>query len=174
VRQSLDLLAARGLTYAPVGATRDGLPPADALPPDAGRQQRTRVVGRGGATYERAADAVLSWQVQRRAGLRVEAAHDVATVRGDVLLRLGPAWTGRLALAIPCRVVWVERQPRRAGFAYGTLPGHPEHGEEAFVVEHGDDDLVRFTIRAYSWQAWRLARLAAPAARLAQRVATER
>lgn len=171
MRQTLELLAQRSLTYAPVGVTRDGSRPGGVLPDGADRQRRTRIVGSGAASFERAADAVLSWEVQRRASLRVSAEHSVATVGGDVLLHLG---VGRLALAIPCRVVWVVREEREAGFAYGTLPGHPERGEEAFVVTRDDDDLVRFTVSAYSWPAWPLVRLAAPVARTVQRVATDR
>jgi len=32
-------------------------------------------------------------------------------------------------------VVVVIDEPSRRGFAYGTLPGHPLHGEERFTVE---------------------------------------
>jgi uncharacterized protein (UPF0548 family) len=41
----------------------------------------------------------------------------------DVLAHLGP-------IRVPCRVVYVLDEPERRGFAYGTLPGHPESGEE--------------------------------------------
>ena len=43
---------------------------------------------------------------------------------------------------VPARVVYVIDEPLRKGFAYGTLPGHPETGEEAFIVEYRDDDSV--------------------------------
>ena len=36
-------------------------------------------------------------------------------------------------LQAPCRVVYVIDEPDIRGFAYGTLPGHPESGEERFV-----------------------------------------
>jgi uncharacterized protein (UPF0548 family) len=39
-------------------------------------------------------------------------------------------------------------EPGRRGFAYGTLPGRPETGEEAFVVEKTNDD-VYLVIRAF-------------------------
>jgi uncharacterized protein DUF1990 len=49
-------------------------------------------------------------------------------------LGLGPA-----SIRIPCRVAYVIREPLLRGFAYGTLPGHPEAGEERFALEqHGD------------------------------------
>jgi uncharacterized protein (UPF0548 family) len=66
---------------------------------------------------------------------------------GVVLLRLG---VGRLAIAAPCRVVYVASQARCRGFAYGRLPGHQVCGEEAFILEEHDDGLVVFTITAFS------------------------
>ena len=46
-----------------------------------------------------------------------------------VLVRmLGTWWTS------PCRVVYVVDEPDRYGFAYGTLEGHVERGEELFLM----------------------------------------
>ncbi|MFF4764469.1 DUF1990 family protein [Streptomyces sp. NPDC001292] len=46
------------------------------------------------------------------------------------------------------------------GFAYGTLPGHPVCGEEAFVVHRSPDGTVALTIRSLTRAAphgpWRL------------------
>ena len=47
---------------------------------------------------------------------------------------------GPFRINAPCEVVWVRRPvpgdgPQSAGFGYGTLPGHPVRGEEAFEVE---------------------------------------
>ena len=64
----------------------------------------------------------------------------------------------------------VVNEPRRAGFAYGTLPGHPESGEESFVVEHLADDRVVLCIRAFSRPASWLFRIGYPAVLLMQRV----
>ena len=55
-----------------------------------------------------------------------------------------------LGIKFPVRVIYVVDEPRRRGFAYGTLPGHPEDGEEAWVIEHRDDDSVWITVRAFS------------------------
>jgi hypothetical protein len=54
----------------------------------------------------------------------------------------------------PCRVVYVIDEPRRRGFAYGTLPGHPESGEEAFVLEQRDDGTIASNIIAFSRPAF--------------------
>ena len=155
----------RRLTYAEIGAT-EGL-----LPPGYAHLDRRRVVGRGRAAFERAAEEVMTYGVQRGAGLRVRAARPRASTGDDVTVLLGP---GRWAVEAPCRVVATLDTPTRRGFAYGTLEGHPESGEERFVVEHHDDDAVTLAIRAFSRPAWRSARLAGPAGRLVQRVVTER
>ena len=47
----------------------------------------------------------------------------------ESLVHLGP-------VTAPCRVVYVVDEPDRRGFAYGTLTGHPESGEELFTVRH--------------------------------------
>ncbi len=65
---------------------------------------------------------------------------------GDTALLRWGIWPFR----IPARVVYVVDEPNRRGFAYGSLPGHPERGEEAFVVERHDDESVWLVIRAFS------------------------
>ncbi|GAA4732513.1 hypothetical protein GCM10023350_14890 [Nocardioides endophyticus] len=79
--------------------------------------------------------------VQRLAGARgswalVAASGPVADTDTVVDMRFG---LGPLALRIPCRVVYVVDEPERAGFAYGTLPGHPETGEELFLLSRLGD-----------------------------------
>lgn len=81
---------------------------------------------------------------------------------------------GPFRVTAPCRVVYVIDESDRRGFAYGTLPGHPEAGEEAFIVERTDDGSVWLTIRAVSrpssWAWW----FAYPMLRLAQTLYTRR
>jgi uncharacterized protein (UPF0548 family) len=57
----------------------------------------------------------------------------------------------------------------RFGFAYGTLPGHVECGEEIFMVERTGDGTVRYVIQAFSKPRFWMARLAYPVARAHQR-----
>src|SRR3712207_7231330 len=56
------------------------------------------------------------------------------------------------------RVVYTVEEPDRAGFAYGTLPGHPERGEELFLLDRAPDGQLRLTISAFSRPATWLAR----------------
>lgn len=77
-----------------------------------------------------------------------------------------------LALAAPCRIVGVLDEPDRWGFAYATLPGHPEQGEESFVVSIATEGMVKFTIAAFSRPGERITRLAGPVGRAMQKAGT--
>jgi uncharacterized protein (UPF0548 family) len=160
-----DRLAKAELTYREVGAT------AGDLPAGYHRLARSVPVGHGRQVFTRAGDAVYEWQVQLGAGLRVFASARTAVPGTVVILGLG---IGSLRLRAPCRVVYVVDEPRRRGFAYGTLAGHPESGEEAFMVEHHDDDTVSFTVTAFSRPATRLAKIAGPVGAVVQRQVTAR
>ena len=126
------------LTYAEVGATRN-------VPLPAGYDHlhyRTHI-GTGVGVFSRAADAVLTFRMHRAAGLTVRA--DAERAAPGVRLPIG---LGRLG--VPCEVVYAIEEPSRAGFGYGTLPGHVERGEEAFLVEHDAQDRVWFRMVAFS------------------------
>lgn len=153
------------LTYPEAGAT------ADVAPPGYHRSGYARVVGQGRADFERGSAALYRWEVHRRAGLRI--GRDTAAVAPgvDVRMRLG---VGPLALSIPCRVVYVVDEPDRRGFAYGTLPGHPEIGEESFRFDLDDDGRVTFTMTAFSRPGRWYSRAAGPLGRLVQRLALRR
>jgi uncharacterized protein (UPF0548 family) len=151
------------LTYAPVGATSGDLPPGY------GHTRRRVRIGTGADAFGRAADAVLTWEMHRRSGL-VVAAEGPAVEGRTVVLGLGMG----LMLLIACRVVYVVDEPARRGFAYGTLPDHPEQGEEAFVVTQDDDGLVWFDIKAFSRPGALLVRWAGPVGRAIQSVAMTR
>src|SRR5260370_20240440 len=94
------------------------------------------------------------------------AASSAAEEPGSVVL-LG-AGAGPVRVRAPCRVISVTAEPARRGFAYGTLPGHPESGEEAFIIGRHDDGTVTFTITAFSRPATPLARIAGPFRRAIQ------
>lgn len=79
-----------------------------------------------------------------------------------------------LGIKFPVRVIYVVNEPKRRGFAYGTLPGHPEDGEECWMVEQRDDGSVWITIRAFSRPATRWWWAVYPALRVAQAYYTER
>lgn len=128
------------LTYPDVGATREG-----PLPP--GWRHVRRRVRLPAGSFAAAGQAVLGWRLHRAAGIRMDADAPRAAPGVRVVSRLG---VGPLRLAAPCAVVWAADDDRRAGFGYGTLPGHPARGEEAFVVTRDDSGAVWFEVRAFS------------------------
>ena len=160
------------LTYRHVGSTRreDLLrhPPAGFRP-----IERTVTLGRGAALFERAGAEAVTFGIQRRSGLHPVSAPGLADGReplrkGDLgILRLG-------LLRLPLEVVDVVDEPRRRGFAYGTRRGHPESGEELFLVEHRRDDSVVLVIRAFSRPAHPLLWLGYPLLRALQELYTRR
>jgi uncharacterized protein (UPF0548 family) len=159
-------LADAPLTYAEVGATREG-----PLPDGYDHVDRREVVGSGRGAFDRAAAAVFRWSAQRGAGLRVQAGGPASTPGTVVLMTAG---LRRFGLDVPCRVVWVVDEPDRRGFGYGTLPGHPESGEESFVVSLRPDGDVVYGLRAFSRPATRLARLGGPVSTRVQSLALDR
>jgi uncharacterized protein (UPF0548 family) len=129
-----------------------------------------QVLGRGRALFEHASAALLRWRGFEIPWLELHgAATPVAqgVVVATLVHTLG-VWTLN-----PCRVVYViggPNDPDRVGFAYGTIAGHAERGEERFLVEHDrTSDEVRFEILAFSRPGHPLVRVGAWHARALQR-----
>jgi uncharacterized protein (UPF0548 family) len=162
LRALLHHYAGEAVTYDEVGATRD-----EALP--TGYTDDWYRVDLGLGVFHRAVDGLRAWQAHVGAGVTVYPADAPLQVNTDVIVaaRVGPAY----ALA-PCRVVYVIDEPDRFGFGYGTLPGHPERGEEAFIIDRDDEEHATFSIIAFSKPAAFLARLGKPVARSVQRRTT--
>lgn len=114
-------LATVPLSYAEAGAT------AGPLPAGYHHIQREHPIGAGRAVFDEAATKLMSWELQRSAGVLVDASEPTARPGALVAVGVGP-------LNGACRVVYVVNEPNRCGFAYGTLQGHPEVGEEYFGV----------------------------------------
>ena len=143
-------LAGQTLTYSAIGATAS----RNETPHGFRYLERTARIGSGEERWQFACREVMTWALQRRSGFRVEP---------ESLTTADAAWLvipviGSWAIRSPVRVVYTVDEPARRGFAYGTLPGHPESGEEAFLVERHADDSVWVTIRAFSrpsrWYWW--------------------
>ncbi|TDC65555.1 DUF1990 domain-containing protein [Micromonospora sp. KC207] len=162
---SLDELPGRDFTYSNPGT--------------AGREPRrgyrhislVEAIGLGDVSFNKASEALLGLEMHRRAGLAVSSSAIPVSVGANVLLEL-PV-TG-FHIQAPCRIVYVINDRHANGFAYGTLSGHPESGEEEFVVTRDLDNRVWFSIRAFSRPSSRLLRLAEPLSHLAQRAMTLR
>jgi uncharacterized protein (UPF0548 family) len=153
------------LTYSPVGVTAGEDSPAGFR-----RGRYERRLGTGDAVFEAAKQAIRDWQIHRGSGLIVSATGPPAA--GDVVAVAAPLPLG--FVEVVCRVVSVTDAPDRFGFAYGTLPVHPERGEESLVGERQPNGDERFVIDVVSRSQHPLSRLAPPITRLLQRRATQR
>ena len=167
---TLDELLARAavasLTYDHVGSTL-------ASTAVHGRTIRTEQLdlGAGPAAFDAAVAGLGAWVCHGGLGATVHPADAPLEVGTSLLVVLH---VGPVSIAVSDRIVAVVDEPRRFGFAYGTLEGHQERGEESFVVEHLDDDRVVATIGLDARPATAAARLAAPAIGLFQRFAVRR
>jgi uncharacterized protein (UPF0548 family) len=133
--------------------------------------RRSEMIGRGSSSFSNATDAMMSWEMHRRAGLHVTTSATRAAPGVVAGMRLG---IGGFGIRVPCRVVYEVADERRIGFAYGTLPGHPESGEEAFVIEFLSDERVELQITAFSRPARWFTRISGPVATRAQALMTDR
>jgi uncharacterized protein (UPF0548 family) len=164
VERLVQSLAGVEPTYGDVGATLAGRQPEGFH-----HDRYETVLGVGPEVFERAVTGLRTWQAHRLPGLRILPDHQEIRTGMTIIVTLG---TPILALAAPCRIVSVIEGQVRWGFAYGTLPGHPEQGEEAFIVSISADQTVRFEIEAFSRSDDPLVRLSGPIGRGIQRGGT--
>jgi uncharacterized protein (UPF0548 family) len=161
VRRHLDRQRGLPFSYDAVGTTR-----TDRAPAGFDRDHNRERLGAGAAAFAAACDAIRGWRMfpaplawAEPPGVPIAAGEVVAAVAHAV----GLWWLNA------ARIVYVIDEPRRFGFAYGTLPGHVERGEERFSVEWLADDTVWYDLLAFSRPHYWGARLARPVARLLQR-----
>ncbi|HET9649913.1 MAG TPA: DUF1990 domain-containing protein [Microlunatus sp.] len=158
-------LRATPFSYPEVGATRGDLP-AGYTP-----LRREVHIGAGQEFFDLARTALFGWHVHRAAGPKVVSSSLLVADDTVAVVRIG---VGPLALKAPVKIVYVVDEPGRAGFAYGTLPGHPEQGEESFMISMDEAGRVRFDIVAFSKPATRLAQTSGSLGRAMQNRVTER
>ncbi len=156
--------AALDFSYSAVGATA-------ATPPAGYVVDRTRMVlGAGESVFESAKAALKRWQ-QFRLGWVEAWSTDTPLEVGQVVAIMG--WAVGFWWLNCCRIVYTvdESGPTtKFGFAYGTLPGHVESGEERFLIEWDrDTDQVAYDILAFSRPNHILTRLGYPLVRRSQK-----
>ena len=126
--------------------------------------------GEGEPVFQSAIAALQRWE-QFNLGWVEAWPSDVPIQKGEVVAVMGRAFG--IWWLNACRVVYVvdEAGPiSKFGFAYGTLPGHVESGEERFLIEwdRGDDG-VWYDILAFSRPLHVLTRLGYPVVRRLQK-----
>ncbi len=157
--------AAQPFSYPAVGATQT-TPPAGYVV-DHNRVQ----LGRGATCYHQACAALQRWEMFNLGWLQLcWPTTPVAT--GATVGVLAQVFGIHILNA--CRIVYTIDETTadytRFGFAYGTLPGHIEQGEERFLIEwrHADDS-VWYDILAFSQPRHWLVQMGYPVARLWQK-----
>ena len=155
IARYLDEQRARPFTYDAVGATRDRNAPAGFA-----IDHNTQLLP---GTLDAAKRAIRAWAMFPAPWTAIVPHAPIAA--GEVvavLVRAGVWWLNA------ARIVYVIDEPTRFGFAYGTLPGHAECGEERFLVEQRDDS-VYYDLYAFSRPRHLAARLGAPVTRALQK-----
>jgi uncharacterized protein (UPF0548 family) len=153
------------LTYPEVGATF-----ADELPAGYHHTRVGTALGVGAPVWDRARAGIRDWAAHAAAGITI-APSGAPITEGTtvaVITSVGP-----LHVVAACRIVKVVDEPDRFGFAYGTLPAHPEEGEERFLVTRDAQGAVRFDVVVFSRAHDLLTRLGGPIPRRIQARATE-
>ena len=164
IRPFLEAQATLPFSYAAVGATAK-------TPPAGYAVDHTRIkLGDGESVFHAARAALQRWE-QFRLGWVEAWSPDTPIQPGAVVAVMGRAiclwWLNA------CRIVYVvdDSGPISSfGFAYGTLPGHVESGEERFLIEwNRADNSVWYDILAFSIPNHVLIRLGYPMVRRAQK-----
>jgi uncharacterized protein (UPF0548 family) len=126
----------------------------------------TQELGQGEAVWEAAKEAIRQWKMFP-GGWAYVTPKPLPIRPGEVVAMaarvLGIWWLNS------CRIVYVIDNEQQFGFAYGTLPGHVECGEELFMVEKLADGSVRYVLKAFSKPRHWMARLGYHLARLYQK-----
>ncbi len=123
-------------------------------------------LGTGEAVWQQAKIALQQWQQFPPSWTQIYPANAPlykGTTVAVVFKIFGTWWTNS------ARIVYDFDENNRYGFAYGTLPGHVEKGEEVFWIERDQAGLVSYHIKAFSKPAHWLIWLGYPVARAFQR-----
>jgi uncharacterized protein (UPF0548 family) len=194
VRALLDRQPGQKWSYDWPGITR-----TDPMPRRGWQIDRHRVLlGHGADTFAAGCQALRQWKMFPRQMCHVFWP-DCRQQPGDVVAVLYRSHVFRLWMLFPARVVYTIGSPtdwasgvrqhpddsestghssaigrltppaRHYGFAYGTLPDHPERGEERFLIEWNTaDNTVWYDLLAVSRPSHWLARVGYPYARYEQ------
>jgi len=165
--QIVNFLAAQrdlSFSYVEVGASKNKIPSGYPI------NHYHIQIGSGAEAFARAKNAIQNWTMYLLEWTRLYPDNAPIAVGGIVCVVVNH----RLCWSLnPCRVIYVLEETsavERYGFAFGTLPGHSEEGEERFTVEwRRADDSVWYELLAFARPHHILARLGFPLVGLFQR-----
>lgn len=160
IRSFLHAQSQLNFTYPETGATRNTVPAGYVV-------DRTRILlGTGQEFFSRALEGLNRWRQFDLGWL--QAFPSDTPIKADkvvaILARSCGLWSLNAA-----RIIYIIDEPQRFGFAYGTLPGHVEMGEERFLIERTSDDCVWYDILAFSRPRHLLTKLGYPFVRRLQK-----
>lgn len=168
VREFLDAQRELPFSYDEVGITREYATREDA-PPGYVADRYHILLGEGGETFEKAKGALRSWSQFELEW--VELLPRNAPIETGVTVAVIARHYGFISLN-SARIIHVieDHGPvERYGFAYGTLPGHAEKGEERFTIEWDrQSGAVFYVVLAFSRPAHPLTQIGRPLARRLQ------
>ncbi len=150
-------------SYKEVGATQTQIP--SGYPINHHRIQ----LGIGADVFARAKDAIQTWAMYQLDWTRLYPP-DAPVAAGEVVCVVV---NHRFCWSLnSCRIIYVLEDAgaiERHGFAFGTLPGHSEEGEERFTVEwHHADDSVWYELLSFARPHHILAKIGFPFVRFFQ------
>jgi uncharacterized protein (UPF0548 family) len=133
--------------------------------PDFDNDYTEQYLGEGMAVFEAAKTAIKQWKMfpQPWTALQPHAPIQKGETVSMCAKAFGLWWRNA------CQIVYVIDEPRRFGFAYGTLPGHVEMGEELFLIEMDENGKVSYIIKAFSRPRHWMARIGYPMMRYFQK-----
>jgi len=152
-------------TYAYVGATKEELPSGFVV------DRSHCCIGQGRQTFEAAKQALVRWQHFQLGW--IEPCWPSTPIDAGAVVGILAKWSG-LWFINACRIVYVidqcEAEKSQFGFAYGTLPGHAECGEERFLLVYDEKtQSVDYQILAFSRPNKWFSKVAYPLVRRQQR-----
>ena len=151
-------------SYEEVGASENVIP--ENYPINHHRIQ----IGHGSETFARAKNALQNWAMYNLKWTNLYPPNTPIAVGEAIVVLVNHRFCWSMN---PCRIVYVLEKSENVdlyGFAFGTLPGHSESGEERFTVEwRHDDDTVWYELLAFARPHHILAKIGSPFVRLVQR-----
>jgi len=157
-----------GFSYEGIGRTRN----ASTVPPGYVLDHNRQRLGDGDAMFAVAVSALRRWEMVPAPLARMVPSPppvEVGQTVGVLVRAVGAWWLNAARIVYVIDEAAASLSSRRFGFAYGTLPGHAESGEERFVVEQLADGSVWYDLTAFSRPRFWGARLARPVTRALQR-----
>ncbi len=146
-----------GFNYLDVGATRRELPARY------DHHQVEVILGQGRSVYVKAESALKAWK-QFDVGWVSALPADTPICEGENIA-IRASLFGMWSLAA-CRIIEVidhkDTSEMKFGFAFGTLPAHPEQGEERFEIRCDASGIVTYRITAFFRPNYLSAKIAWP------------